>query len=188
MLLASVINLFAVGYSAVGFPFMIRTVLGFDAAVYGICDGIIGIAAVIGAILAGLLATALTIDRMPAAMTVLGAVILPAGVGFLLPLGNTTNLMVLVLSCCLVGFACSFTNIIAIPAIQIRTPETMTGKVMSLLASFATCTQPLGQMLYGWLYDTVAPEWILVGTAAAILMLSAVSTPLFAHFDGPSHG
>ena len=51
----------------------------------------------------------------------------------------------------------------------------MTGKVMSLLASFATCAQPLGQMLYGWLYDAVAPEWILVGTAAAILALSAVS-------------
>lgn len=188
MLLASVINLFAVGYSAVGFPFMIRTVLGFDAAVYGICDGIIGIAAVIGAILAGLFAAALTIDRMPTAMAALGAVILPAGVGFLLPLGNMTKLIALVSSCCLVSLACSFTNIIAIPAIQIRTPETMTGKVMSLLASFATCTQPLGQMLYGWLYDTVAPEWILVGTAAAILMLSAVSAPLFAHFDGPSHG
>nr|WP_240685302.1 MFS transporter [Bifidobacterium pullorum] len=188
MLLASVINLFAVGYSAVGFPFMIRTVLGFDAAVYGICDGIIGIAAVIGAILAGLFATALTIDRMPTAMAALGAVILPAGVGFLLPLGNMAELIALVSSCCLVSLACSFTNIIAIPAIQIRTPETMTGKVMSLLASFATCAQPLGQMLYGWLYDTVAPEWILVGTAAAILMLSAVSAPLFAHFDGPSHG
>ena len=184
MLLASVINLFAVGYSAVGFPFMIRTVLGFDAAVYGICDGIIGIAAVIGAILAGLFAAALTIDRMPTAMAALGAVILPAGVGFLLPLGNMAKLIVLVSSCCLVSLACSFTNIIAIPAIQIRTPETMTGKVMSLLASFATCAQPLGQMLYGWLYDTVAPEWILVGTAAAILMLSAVSAPLFAHFDG----
>ena len=94
------------------------------------------------------------------------------------------KLIALVSSCCLVSLACSFTNIIAIPAIQIRTPETMTGKVMSLLASFATCAQPLGQMLYGWLYDTVAPEWILVGTAAAILMLSAVSAPLFAHFDG----
>ena len=188
MLLASVLNLFAVGYSAVGFPFMIRTVLGFDATVYGICDGITGVAAVIGAILAGLLATALTIDRMPAAMAALGAVILPAGIGFLLPLGNMTKLIVLVSSCCMVSLACSFTNIIAIPAIQIRTPETMTGKVMSLLSSFATCAQPLGQMLYGWLYDTVAPEWILVGTAAAILMLSAVSAPLFAHFDGPSHG
>ena len=188
MLLASVINLFAVGYSAVGFPFMIRTVLGFDATVYGICDGITGVAAVIGAILAGLLATALTIDRMPAAMAALGAVILPAGIGFLLPLGNMTKLIVLVSSCCMVSLACSFTNIIAIPAIQIRTPETMTGKVMSLLASFATCAQPLGQMLYGWLYDAVAPEWILLGTAAAILALSAVSAPLFAHFDGPSHG
>ena len=184
MLLASVINLFAVGYSAVGFPFMIRTVLGFDAAVYGICDGIIGIAAVIGAILAGLLATALTIDRMPAAMAALGAVILPAGIGFLLPLGNMTKLIVLVSSCCMVSLACSFTNIIAIPAIQIRTPETMTGKVMSLLSSFATCAQPLGQMLYGWLYDAAAPEWILLGTAAAILALSAISAPLFAHFDG----
>ena len=184
MLLASVINLFTVGYSAVGFPFMIRTVLGFDATVYGICDGITGVAAVIGAILAGLLATALTIDRMPAAMAALGAVILPAGIGFLLPLGNMTKLIVLVSSCCMVSLACSFTNIIAIPAIQIRTPETMTGKVMSLLSSFATCAQPLGQMLYGWLYDAAAPEWILLGTAAAILALSAISAPLFAHFDG----
>ena len=183
MLLASVLNLFAVGYSAVGFPFMIRTVLGFDATVYGICDGITGVAAVIGAILAGLLATALTIDRMPAAMAALGAVILPAGIGFLLPLGNMTKLIVLVSSCCMVSLACSFTNIIAIPAIQIRTPETMTGKVMSLLASFATCTQPLGQMLYGWLYDAAAPEWILLGTAAAILALSAVYALLFAHID-----
>ena len=184
MLLASAINLFTVGYSAVGFPFVIRTILGFDTAVYGICDGIIGIAAVIGAILAGLFAAALTIDRMPTAMAALGAVILPAGVGFLLPLGNMAKLIVLVSSCCLVSLACSFTNIIAIPAIQIRTPETMTGKVMSLLASFATCAQPLGQMLYGWLYDAVAPEWILLGTAAAILALSAVSAPLFVHFDG----
>ena len=184
MLLASVLNLFAVGYSAVGFPFTIRTVLGFDATVYGICDGITGVAAVIGAILAGLLATALTIDRMPAAMAALGAVILPAGIGFLLPLGNMTKLIVLVSSCCMVSLACSFTNIIAIPAIQIRTSETMTGKVMSLLSSFATCAQPLGQMLYGWLYDAAAPEWILLGTAAAILALSAISAPLFAHFDG----
>ena len=163
---------------------MIRTVLGFDATVYGICDGITGVAAVIGAILAGLLATALTIDRMPAAMAALGAVILPAGIGFLLPLGNMTKLIVLVSSCCMVSLACSFTNIIAIPATQIRTSETMTGKVMSLLSSFATCAQPLGQMLYGRLYDAAAPEWILLGTAAATLALSAISAPLFAHFDG----
>ena len=162
--------------------------VGGDTSHAAITSRELGIAAVIGAILAGLFAAALTIDRMPTAMAALGAVILPAGVGFLLPSGNMAKLIALVSSCCLVSLACSFTNIIAIPGIQIRTPETMTGKVMSLLASFATCAQPLGQMLYGWLYDAVAPEWILLGTAAAILALSAVSAPLFAHFDGPSHG
>lgn len=184
MLLASAINLFTVGYSAVGLPFMIRTALGFDATVYGICDGITGIAALIGALLVSLFASALTIDRMSTAMAALGAAILPAGIAFLLPLDAVLTLIALVSSCCLVSLACSFTNIIAIPAIQIRTPETMTGKVMSLLASFATCSQPLGQMLYGWLYDAVDPEWVLLGTAVAILALSAVSAPLFVHFDG----
>ena len=39
------INLILTGFSSVSFPYIIRTTLGYDAATYGLCDGIIGIAA-----------------------------------------------------------------------------------------------------------------------------------------------
>ena len=38
------LNFILVGFSSVSFPFIVRNTLGFDAAVYGTCDGIVGIA------------------------------------------------------------------------------------------------------------------------------------------------
>ena len=39
LLFAAALNFVLIGYSGVGFPYTIRTVLGFDATVYGIADG-----------------------------------------------------------------------------------------------------------------------------------------------------
>lgn len=183
MVLSVALNFFMVGYSAVGFPVIIRSTLGFDATVYGACEGVVGVASLAGAMLAGLAAARLDLGRLPAVLTFIGVTLVPAGAAFLLPLSPWARLAVLVASCCATTCVCGFANIIAIPAIQMRTPEAMTGKVMALVASFATCAQPLGQMLYGWLFDVAAPAWILLGTAAAILALSVVTAPTLGRFD-----
>ncbi|MFR2313608.1 MAG: hypothetical protein ACLS6O_01375 [Bifidobacterium sp.] len=47
------INLILTGFSSVSFPYIIRTTLGYDAATYGLCDGIIGIAGIAGTFIAG---------------------------------------------------------------------------------------------------------------------------------------
>ena len=54
LLFAAALNFVLIGYSGVGFPYTIRTVLGFDATVYGIADGLIGVSGVAGAFLPGL--------------------------------------------------------------------------------------------------------------------------------------
>ena len=56
LLFAAALNFVLIGYSGVGFPYTIRTVLGFDATVYGIADGLIGVSGVAGAFIAGLFA------------------------------------------------------------------------------------------------------------------------------------
>ena len=60
LLFAAALNFVLIGYSGVGFPYTIRTVLGFDATVYGIADGLIGVSGVAGAFIAGLFAAKLT--------------------------------------------------------------------------------------------------------------------------------
>lgn len=53
------INLILTGFSSVSFPYIIRTTLGYDAATYGLCDGIIGIAGIAGTFIAGCFANRL---------------------------------------------------------------------------------------------------------------------------------
>lgn len=75
--------------------------------------------------------------------------------------------------------AVDFLNLITFPTIQFKTPESMTGKVMALVTSVATCSQPLGQMAYGWLHGCL-PVWlILLGSSLAILPFAAMARPMF---------
>ncbi len=66
LLFAAALNFVLIGYSGVGFPYTIRTVLGFDATIYGIADGLIGVSGVAGAFTTALFA-ALTVLMVPLA-------------------------------------------------------------------------------------------------------------------------
>ena len=153
LLFAAALNFVLIGYSGVGFPYTIRTVLGFDATVYGIADGLIGVSGVAGAFIAGLFAAKLTMRWLPGLMATLTLAMVPQGIVFLLPVDAWTKLVVLIVFTCGTMVASCFTNLIAVPAIQLSTPEAMAGKVMSMAAAVSMCAQPLGQMVYGWAYD-----------------------------------
>ena len=132
LLFAAALNFVLIGYSGVGFPYTIRTVLGFDATVYGIADGLIGVSGVAGAFIAGLFAAKLTMRWLPGLMATLTLAMVPQGIVFLLPVDAWTKLVVLIVFTCGTMVASCFTNLIAVPAIQLSTPEAMAGKVMSM--------------------------------------------------------
>lgn len=117
LLLAAALNFVLIGYSGVGFPYTIRTVLGFDATVYGIADGLTGVSGVAGAFIAGLFAAKLN-DALAAADGDAYAGHGPTGKVFLLPVDAWTKLVVLIVFTCGTMVASCFTNLIAVPAIQ----------------------------------------------------------------------
>ena len=127
LLFAAALNFVLIGYSGVGFPYTIRTVLGFDATVYGIADGLIGVSGVAGAFIAGLFAAKLTMRWLPGLMATLTLAMVPQGIVFLLPVDAWTKLVVLIVFTCGTMVASCFTNLIAVPAIQLSTPEAMAG-------------------------------------------------------------
>ena len=182
MLVAAVLNVFTVGPSSVGFPYTIRTVLGFDATVYGVSDGLLGIAGVVGAFVAGLAAARLAMRHLPVALTFMVLPLALQGVTFLLPVGAWTRLAVLVAFECGAVIACSFSNLIVMPTIQMSTPEAMTGKVMSICSAMAMCAQPVGQMLYGWAYGLFPVAAVLLASAAGLAALTALTVPLSRRF------
>lgn len=182
-LCAAGLNFVVIGYSAVGFPYTIRTVLGFNATVYGVADGLVGVSGVAGAFVVGLFAAKLTMRHMPAALAVFVLLLVPQGVAFLLPIGAWAKLTVLVAFTCGTMVASCFANLITIPTIQLSTPETMTGKVMAMFSALCMCAQPLGQMVYGWAYDRFPVAMVLFASAAAMAALTVAMVPLTRRFE-----
>lgn len=62
-------------------------------------------------------------------------------------------------------------------AVQRQTPAHLVGKVMSVILSVAMCTQPLGQALYGALFEALGARACLAtlfsAVAAALISLYA---------------
>ncbi|WEV72632.1 MFS transporter [Bifidobacterium sp. ESL0790] len=182
MATATLLNFFTIGYSGVGFPYMVRNNLGFNAAVYGTCDGLVGVAGLLGAIVAGAFAAHLSIKRFPVTCLALAATIIPCGIAFILPISNGARLAIIVGTMCCSTIAAAFTNLTSIPAIQLATPPELTGKVLALLSSFVTAGQPLGQLAYGLAYDRLAPQWPARLSAAGIAIMVVLSARVFIHF------
>lgn len=186
LLLAALASFFAIGLMAVGFPFLVRNVLGMSAQYYGAAESAVGAAAVLGGLSVGLLAGKLELKRLNRMIILLGICVLPAGVGFLLPVGSFIKYLILVLAFCGGQIACNIFSIFALSAIQERTPQNLTGKVMSYVFTVTMCAQPFGQLVYGFLFDAYAenPAMVLLLTGAAICMIGWLSAGFFERFGG----
>ena len=72
-----------------------------------------------------------------------------------------------------------------ITVIQARTPETLMGKVMSFVFTLSMCAQPVGQIVYGALFDRFAgdPHWVLLPSGAVVCLIGLASVPFFAGLE-----
>lgn len=171
LLLAACASFFAAGTAVVGFPYLVRNVLGLSAEHYGAAESAMGAAAVLGALAAGLAGTRL--KRRELLITCFGLSLLLAGLAFLLPINALARYLALTAAFCAGQLVCTMFSVLALSEIQQRTPEGLTGKVMALTITFSMCAQPLGQVAYGALFDWAgtAAQLVLLPTGAAVCAL-----------------
>ena len=177
LLLAALASLFIAGTAVVGFPFLVRTVLGLSAELYGAAESAMGVAAVLGGLFAGLTAGRLRPVRMVRVFMGVGAALVLAGGAFLMPLDATGRYLGLTAMFCACQFGCSVFSTCAVSAIQRRTPEALMGKVMAYVFTLSLCAQPLGQILYGALFDRCGARayWVLVPSGLLVCLAGALS-------------
>lgn len=182
LLLSGAASMFLSGVMVVGYPYLVRTTLGLSSAHYGVAESAAGVAAILGSVAAGFMSVrgAAWMRRM---LGMSGVAVLVAGVGFALGLG--AEFVVLVAAFSLANMACSAFSVCAMTAIQRRTPESMTGKVMAFVYTLSLCAQPLGQLLYGALFDALPPAWVLIPSGAVVAAAAIVLRGFFARLDLP---
>ena len=95
------------------------------------------------------------------------------GISLLLGLPEIISYWVITLMC-FVAMGVSTLFVVQIyTVVQMQTPPELVGKIMATLVSVAMCGQPIGQMIYGILFDVFSGNaWIvmLIASIASILI------------------
>ena len=177
LLLAALAGMFVSGTAVVGFPYLVRPVLGLSATYYGAAESAMGAAAILGSLCAGLLGKKLRVRDMAAIFLSFGLSLFPIGLSFLLPVGRMARYGVLLFFFCVCQLGVCIFSTYAITLIQQRTPKQLMGKVMSCVFTLSMCAQPVGQMVYGALFDCFSDSvyWVLIPTGVLICLIAVAS-------------
>lgn len=185
LLLAALAGMFVSGTAVVGFPYLVRTVLGLSATYYGAAESAMGAAAILGSLCAGLLGKKLRVRDLSAIFLSFGLSLFPIGFSFLLPVGRMARYGVLLFFFCVCQLGVCIFSTYAITLIQQRTPEQLMGKVMSCVFTLSMCAQPVGQVVYGALFDCFSDSvyWVLIPTGMLICLIAVASRVFFKRME-----
>ena len=190
LLLAAFSRFFVMGVTLVGLPFLVRAVLGLDAKFYGGAESAMAVATILGSIAAGLLTGKLRSGRLSYVLAAIGVCIIPAGVVFLFPFGVMTRYAVIVAAFCGMQAAISIFSIFAVSMIQQNTPNELIGKVMAYTSAVTLCAQPVGQMVYGFLFDRFQEivYLVLIPSGIVVCVIGLLATGFFRKLEKKQGG
>lgn len=175
LLIVCGINLFMSAMITVGLPYLITEVLPFTAGqanrLYGYAEGALAAGGVVGGISAGALADRLQIGKS-GNLLIAGALgVFPIGFA-LLWLDSGMAVYVTITVCCFVIMVISTIFTVQVMSfVQTETPQNLIGKVIAVIMTGAMCAQPLGNAMYGFLFELCAEREAVVVLFAGIVSL-----------------
>lgn len=179
MLLAAGINCVLSAMLAVGMPVIITTTLGLSDTWMGYCQGSLAAGALLGGICVGLFGKRLTLRQLPAFLLASALALLPIGCVLLLGAPVWISYTVILL-CCVCIMACATACSIQLLAYaQTITPPKLIGKVISCMLAVSMCAQPLGQALYGVLFQGLPAGIVTLLAGAASLLICLYARKAF---------
>ncbi len=164
------INLFLAAMIVVALPYLVTEVLNLEASranrLYGFAEGALAAGGLFGGIGAGFFEDRLKIHKSGNLVIACAACVFPMGVSLLLFSSGMVNYIVITLCCFgVMTFSAMFT-VQMMSFMQRETPQNMIGKVIAVVLTVSMCAQPVGNALYGVLFE------ICEGFEAAVVLFS----------------
>lgn len=185
IVIVSVFNLVFSPMIIVGMPVLVVDILGMSDSQLGFSQGALALGGLAGGILMGVMGKILKVRRVYIFLLIAAVTILVNGMVLLWGLSP--------LFCYLVISAMSFVamavstmlTIQIITYVQMNTPPILLGKVMACLMTLALCTQPIGQAIYGVLFQQFRDtSWmILIGASLISVGIALYSKKVFHAVD-----
>ena len=183
MVVLALFNLVLSAALIVGIPVAVVQVLNMSDSRLGITQGAMGLGGLFGGVLTAFLGARLRLRR--GGLVLLAASLTAAVMGLALLPGVSPSAGWWAIT------AMSFTIMVLSPtlvvvlsaAVQSQTPPDLLGKVMAFIMAVSNCASPLGQAVYGALFEG-CPAWaVLLGAAAAAAVTAVYSKGVFRALD-----
>ncbi|MDR3264237.1 MAG: MFS transporter [Clostridiales bacterium] len=181
------VNLLLTSLILIGLPVLITQRLGFDTdtanRLYGYAQGVIAAGAVLGGLLAGVLSRKLKAKTNPLILIGCALSVALGGAALQLPMAAIGVYIVLSVGAGLLTALSTVFQIQIISYIGILTPKDLIGKVISCVICVCMCTNPLGQFIYGFVFENIGGGAYLAFYAAASIVI-AIAVPTRRIFYG----
>lgn len=183
--LISIFNLVLSAVMIVGTPVLITQVLKLSDTMYGFAQGALALGGLCGGILTAVISEKLKLKNSYILLLVCAAAVALMGISLMLHISAIISYWVITLmSFTIMGVSTLFVVQIY-TMVQRQTPPQLVGKIMAALISIAMCGQPIGQAVYGVLFDIFESRaWIvLLVAAAAAFLISLYSKKIFGQLE-----
>lgn len=184
IILISIFNLVLTAMLIVGLPIIFVDVLGVNDSLLGISQGMVAFGGLCGGIFTALLGAKLKIRNSHYLLFLCGISVFFMGMPILLNLStNTSYILITTMSVLVMIFATIF-SIQMIAMVQTETKPHLVGKVIACMMAFSMCSQPIGQALYGFLFDTFHSNCYIILFIVSIIScaIALVSKKVFSRF------
>ena len=172
------INLFLSAMIIVALPYLVTEVFALEASqanrLYGYAQGALAAGGLAGGIGAGIFARKLSIQKAGSLITASALCIFPIAAVLILFSSGMVNYLVLTVCCFIIMILSTVFTVQMMSFMQAETPQNLTGKVIAVALTIAMCAQPLGNALYGVLFE------FCEGYEYAVVLFSGVTSLVIA--------
>lgn len=175
-ILIAFINMVFSALIMIGVPIIVNEKLAFPQEqgnrLYGYAQGALAAGGLSGGLLAGVIGKKLSIKKSYLLISLCTFTLLPIGIALLLPLSPIVSYLIIIISCTIMMICSSIFSIEMISCAQILTPAHLLGKVMALISCFVICAHPIGQLIYGSLFEFVSVHYAYIFFGAFLICLA----------------
>ena len=169
ILLVAGINVTLTAFILIGAPVTVTQILGLPNQYMGFAEGVLALGGLAGGITVGVLAKRLKLERAGLLLLLAAAALLPMAVVLGVPMDPLLAYGIFVTSLFVCMACATMFSIQSISFVQLETPGHLVGKVIALAMSLANCAQPVGQLVYGGLFDALRGNVVPVALGTAVV-------------------
>ncbi|MCI8378295.1 MAG: MFS transporter [Lachnospiraceae bacterium] len=151
------INLFLSAMIIVALPYLVTEVLNLEASqanrLYGFAEGALAAGGLAGGIGAGIFSDEFAVRDSGNLVIACAVCVFPISAVLVLFSSGIVNYIVIIICCFFIMVCSTIFTVQMMSFIQTETPQNLIGKVIAVIFTISMCSQPLGNALYGVLFE-----------------------------------